>query len=99
MSFSLDTRVLTGDRSAVITVRAKGVGAVVGDTSYSLARELSVEADHSGHRCPHHRDHHQQYLQKVRMLIMLIGHLLSMLSACNALETLEYIFQLVYEYE
>lgn len=51
----------SGDRSAVETIGAKGVGTVIGDTSYPLARELSVEANHSGHRCPQHRHHHQQY--------------------------------------
>lgn len=44
------------------------MGAVVGDTSYPLARELSVEADHSGHRRRQHRHDHQQYLQEARMM-------------------------------
>lgn len=50
----------SGDRSAVEAVAAKGVGAVVGGASQSLAGKLSLAGKRFPHHCPKHHQHHDQ---------------------------------------
>ena len=52
----------SGDRSAVETVASKGVGAVVGGASQSLAWKLSLTGKRFPHHChcPEHHKHHDQ---------------------------------------